>query len=201
MVMGALLVGSPASILTGNSGGLLTSLAAAVPGTTPGTTSGSSSNPMSWPETRVAQSFDGMAPDAALRLATTHPAQVAALDGAPVALRYRANALLAGRAYAGRKLLLFDPAGTGRVVEVLGDLSTAHRIAVLVPGVDNRLADFDRGLGGVQRRAPAWQARQLSPPRRPTRPPARPRAPRRGRKLGLRGLSPGWLRPPRFGWP
>ena len=69
--------------------------------------------------------------------------------------------MLAGPAYAGRQLLLLDRAGTGRVVEAFGDLSRAHRIAVLVPGVDNRLADFDRGLGGVQRRAPAWQARQL----------------------------------------
>ena len=83
------------------------------------------------------------------------------LDGAPLGLRYRANAVLAGPAYAGRQLLLLDRAGTGRVVEAFGDLSRAHRIAVLVPGVDNRLADFDRGLGGVQRRAPAWQARQL----------------------------------------
>ncbi len=129
--------------------------------TTPVTPSGSTSGTASWPETRVAQEFARMSPDAADRFADEHPAEVGALDGAPLAVRYRANALLAGPAYAGRQLLLFDRAGTGRVVEVLGDPSTARRIAVLVPGVDTRLVDFDRGLGGVRRRAPGWQARQL----------------------------------------
>jgi hypothetical protein len=135
-------------------------LAAAGSCATPSTPSGSRSVG-SWPETRVAQDFARMTPAAADRLAGEHPAEVGALDGAPLAVRYRANTLLAGPAYAGRKLLLFDRAGTGRAVEVLGDPSTARRIAVLVPGVDTRLADFDRGLGGVRRRAPGWQARQL----------------------------------------
>ena len=72
----------------------------------------------------------------------------------------------AGEPYAtwaatGRQFLAFDPAGDGTAVEVLGDLSTADRIAVLVPGVDTTLRDFDRGLGGVARRAPAVQARAL----------------------------------------
>jgi hypothetical protein len=129
--------------------------------TTPVASSGSTSGTASWPETRVTQEFARMSPDAADRFADDHPAKVGALDGAPLAARYRANALLAGPAYAGRQLLLFDRAGTGRVVEVLGDPSTARRIAVLVPGVDTRLVDFDRGLGGVRRRAPGWQARQL----------------------------------------
>ena len=44
---------------------------------------------------------------------------------------------------------------------MLGDLSTAEHVAVLVPGVDTRLIDFDRGLGGVARRAPAVQARSI----------------------------------------
>ena len=123
-------------------------------------TSRATSSPV-WPETRVARAFARMTPDAADRLADTHPAEVGALDGAPLAVRYRANALQAGPAYAGRQLLQFDRAGTGRMIEVLGDPSTARRIAVLVPGVDTRLVDFDRGLGGVRRRAPAWQARQL----------------------------------------
>ncbi|XVU27577.1 alpha/beta hydrolase [Actinoplanes sp. CA-054009] len=61
----------------------------------------------------------------------------------------------------GRRFLSFDPAGDGRAVEVLGDLATASRVAVLVPGVDTVLADFDRGLGGVPRRAPGVQARAL----------------------------------------
>ncbi|GAA0465508.1 hypothetical protein Ade02nite_47740 [Paractinoplanes deccanensis] len=61
----------------------------------------------------------------------------------------------------GRHFLTFDPDGDGRAVEVLGDLATATRIAVLVPGVGTVLADFDRGLGGVPRRAPGVQARAL----------------------------------------
>ncbi|WP_249998006.1 alpha/beta hydrolase [Actinoplanes sp. M2I2] len=61
----------------------------------------------------------------------------------------------------GRRFLFFDPAGGGRAAEVLGDLATATRIAILVPGVDTTLADFDRGLGGVPRRAPGVQARAL----------------------------------------
>ncbi len=67
----------------------------------------------------------------------------------------------AGWATAGRRFLAFDPAGDGTAVEVLGDLATADRIAVLVPGVATALRDFDRGLGGVARRAPAVQARAL----------------------------------------
>jgi hypothetical protein len=72
----------------------------------------------------------------------------------------------AGEPYAswarsGRRFLSFDPRGDGRAVEVLGDLATAERIVVLVPGVDTRLRDFDRGLGGVSRRAPAVQARTV----------------------------------------
>ncbi|MCW3819368.1 alpha/beta hydrolase family protein [Micromonospora sp. DR5-3] len=61
----------------------------------------------------------------------------------------------------GRQFLAFDPRGDGLAVEVLGDLATADRIAVLVLGVGSTLRDFDRGLGGVARRAPARQARDL----------------------------------------
>ncbi|MEU7757039.1 alpha/beta hydrolase [Micromonospora sp. NPDC049171] len=61
----------------------------------------------------------------------------------------------------GRRFLSFDTRGDGRAVEVLGDLAGADRVAVLVPGVGSTLADFDRGLGGVARRAPAVQAGQL----------------------------------------
>ncbi|MEU6204199.1 alpha/beta hydrolase [Micromonospora musae] len=61
----------------------------------------------------------------------------------------------------GRRFLVFDPRGDGRAVEVLGDLDTADRIAVLVPGVGSTLPDFDRGLGGIARRSPAGQARAL----------------------------------------
>ncbi|MEU7827139.1 alpha/beta hydrolase [Catellatospora sp. NPDC049111] len=79
----------------------------------------------------------------------------------------------AGWAAAGRRFLLFDPSGDGFAAEVLGDLSSAERVAVLVPGVGTTLADFDRGLGGVARRAPAVQARQLYAELRRRSPPAR----------------------------
>ncbi|MEU8332121.1 alpha/beta hydrolase [Micromonospora sp. NPDC048839] len=73
----------------------------------------------------------------------------------------------------GRRFLSFDRRGDGRTVEVLGDLADADRIAVLVPGVGSTLADFDRGLGGVARRAPAAQARQLYRELRASEPSAR----------------------------
>ena len=63
-------------------------------------------------------------------------------------------------ATAGRAFLAYDQ-GRGTAVEAIGDLDSATRVAVLVPGVGTRLADFDRGLGGVARRAPAVQARTL----------------------------------------
>ncbi|HEY3258790.1 MAG TPA: alpha/beta hydrolase [Pseudonocardiaceae bacterium] len=62
---------------------------------------------------------------------------------------------------AGRRFLAFNQHGDGTVVEVVGDLDTADRIALLVPGVDSTLRDFDRGLGGVARRALAVQARAI----------------------------------------
>ncbi|MEV5826207.1 alpha/beta hydrolase [Spirillospora sp. NPDC052242] len=43
----------------------------------------------------------------------------------------------------GRRFLAFDPRGDGRAVEVFGDLRGADRIAVVVPGADNALANFD----------------------------------------------------------
>jgi pimeloyl-ACP methyl ester carboxylesterase len=87
----------------------------------------------------------------------------------PLATRYadnRAAMLAYGAPYAGwatgdRQFLLFDPRGDGLVAEVFGDLSTADRIAVLVPGVDTRGTNFVTGLGGVAERAPATQAANL----------------------------------------
>lgn len=61
----------------------------------------------------------------------------------------------------GRQFLAFDPRGTGRIVEVFGDLGAADQIAVLVPGVSNRADNFNTGLGDVRDRAPAVQARAL----------------------------------------
>ena len=61
----------------------------------------------------------------------------------------------------GRHFLFFDPAGDGQTAEVFGDLNRASRIVILVPGVATTLVDFDRGLGGVARRAPGVQGRTL----------------------------------------
>ncbi|TDD32113.1 hypothetical protein E1287_24050 [Actinomadura sp. KC06] len=43
----------------------------------------------------------------------------------------------------GRRFLHFDARGNGRAVEVIGDLTRARRIAVLVPGADTTLTTFD----------------------------------------------------------
>lgn len=66
-----------------------------------------------------------------------------------------------GQMASGRRFLAFDRTGDGRAVEVVGDLATARRIVIVVPGNDTTLPDFDRGLGGVARRAPAVQARAV----------------------------------------
>ncbi|WP_030898890.1 alpha/beta hydrolase [Streptomyces sp. NRRL S-474] len=44
----------------------------------------------------------------------------------------------------GRRILAFDPEGSGRVAEVFGDLRKADRISVVVPGVDTDLLTFQR---------------------------------------------------------
>jgi pimeloyl-ACP methyl ester carboxylesterase len=93
-------------------------------------------------------------------LARRFPEIVGNLDGAPASLRYTANALRFPRA-AGRQILAFDDRADGRIVEVVGELDTADRTVILIPGVDTDLANFDTGLGGVERRSPSWQARQL----------------------------------------
>ncbi|SDN63416.1 alpha/beta hydrolase [Actinacidiphila guanduensis] len=74
-------------------------------------------------------------------------------DAADLAQRY--TSLLSGH----RQILAFDPTGSGRVAEVLGDLSTARRVAVVVPGVDTDLLTFERDTKTYQ--APAGMAREL----------------------------------------
>ncbi|MDR7277937.1 alpha/beta hydrolase [Catenuloplanes atrovinosus] len=63
--------------------------------------------------------------------------------------------------WAGRSFLGFDRRGDGQAVEVIGDLATAERITVVVPGVATTLGTFTDGLGHVTRRAPATQARAV----------------------------------------
>jgi hypothetical protein len=107
------------------------------------------------------------------------PATVPVLPAFADAYRSAAGAMTAaGPPYAswaagGRRFLVFDARGDGIAAEVVGDLDTARHIAVLVPGVDTRLPDFDRGLGGVARRAPSVQARALYRAMRAARPDAR----------------------------
>ncbi|MDF3288331.1 alpha/beta hydrolase [Streptomyces silvisoli] len=46
----------------------------------------------------------------------------------------------------GRQILAFDPSGRGRVAEVFGDLETAQRTAVVVPGVDTDILSFEKSV-------------------------------------------------------
>jgi alpha/beta hydrolase family protein len=91
------------------------------------------------------------------------PGALPALSVSTLAARYKANRRTIGQALKtarrvqdqdraraltrmlapGRQFLYVDPRGTGRAVEVLGDLSRARRIAVLVPGADTTLTTFD----------------------------------------------------------
>ena len=66
----------------------------------------------------------------------------------------------------GRHFLDFNPNGQGLAVEVVGDLATATRVAILVPGSDTSLATFDsRGAASPDGAAAALaaQARKVDP--------------------------------------
>lgn len=67
-----------------------------------------------------------------------------------------------------RQILAFDPTGTGRTAEVLGDLERAQRVSVIVPGVDTNLLTFQK----THRRysAPAGMAQSLYAAERRTAP-------------------------------
>jgi Alpha/beta hydrolase len=116
----------------------------------------------------VAAFFKGLDPDVAAALAHQRPELVGNLDGAPIPLRYAANAEAIDREIArlqadgvgdddprlrklrelddpNRHFLLFDPAGDGRAAEVFGDLTTARHVAVVVPGMNNDLNNFTGG--------------------------------------------------------
>ncbi|WP_406860709.1 alpha/beta hydrolase [Streptomyces sp. HUAS MG47] len=70
-----------------------------------------------------------------------------------------------------RQILAFDPTGTGRTAEVLGNLDRARRVSVIVPGVDTNLLTFQRTRGRYT--APAGMARSLYDAERRTAPGAR----------------------------
>ncbi|MGW4734735.1 alpha/beta hydrolase [Streptomyces shenzhenensis] len=78
------------------------------------------------------------------RLVEDHPTVVGNLDGAPVNLRYEANAP------AGDQVLAYDPRGRGLIAQVVGDLENATHVSVLVPGSDVDISAFD---GTAQRAA------------------------------------------------
>ncbi|MHA6759763.1 alpha/beta hydrolase [Streptacidiphilus sp. PAMC 29251] len=61
----------------------------------------------------------------------------------------------------GRQFLVFDPRGRGLVAEVFGDLGTAKRVSVLVPGSDMDLAHFDRSDTATPLKGAAGMAQAL----------------------------------------
>ncbi|MEV5753620.1 alpha/beta hydrolase [Actinoallomurus sp. NPDC052308] len=91
------------------------------------------------------------------------PGALPALSVSTLAVRYKANRRAMGAALQtarriqdfamvrslsrlmvpGRRFLFFDARGTGRAVEVLGDLAHARRVAILVPGADTTVTTFD----------------------------------------------------------
>ncbi|MCP9945932.1 alpha/beta hydrolase family protein [Streptomyces somaliensis] len=112
----------------------------------------------------VASFFRGLDERQRHRLARRHPGVVGNLDGVPVDLRYKANALSASRDVryahlAGRRLLAFDPRGRGLVAEVFGDLEHSRHVAVVVPGADIDAGSYDRPRDPYG--TPAGMARQL----------------------------------------
>ena len=71
----------------------------------------------------------------------------------------------------GRQILAFDPTGTGRTAEVLGDLTRARHVSVIVPGVDTNLLTFQKTNGRYG--APAGMAESLYRAERRASPDAR----------------------------
>ncbi|MFI0925410.1 alpha/beta hydrolase [Streptomyces sp. NPDC021012] len=84
----------------------------------------------------VARFFAGLGPVRREELARTHPTVVGNLDGAPLELRYEANARSVRGQFGGARVLAHDPRGRGQVALVYGDLARAEHVAVIVPGSD-----------------------------------------------------------------
>jgi hypothetical protein len=68
----------------------------------------------------------------------------------------------------GRQILAFDPEGSGRIAEVFGNLDSARRISVVVPGVDTDLLTFERTVRKYS--APVGMAQSLYAAERAARP-------------------------------
>ncbi|WP_217164908.1 alpha/beta hydrolase [Streptomyces sp. AC512_CC834] len=86
----------------------------------------------------VAAFFAGLTRAQGQRLVEDHPTVVGNLDGAPVKLRYEANAP------AGDQVLAYDARGRGLIAQVVGDLESAAHVSVVVPGSDIDISRFDR---------------------------------------------------------
>ncbi|MFF8829381.1 alpha/beta hydrolase [Streptomyces sp. NPDC015131] len=115
---------------------------------------------------QVAAFFRSLTPGQRRDLAERHPSVVGNLDGAPLTLRYAANATalrgdarFAHLAGPGRRILAFDPRGRGQVAEVFGDLERSRRVAVVVPGSDIDAGSYDRARDPLG--TPAGMARAL----------------------------------------
>jgi hypothetical protein len=96
---------------------------------------------------------------AATRTAVTKAEATATRDGD----RPRAQALARLRS---RQVLFFNPNGAGVAAMVIGDLATAHRVAIVVPGSDTNLTTFfSRGpeSPGGAAEALSAEARKLAP--------------------------------------
>ncbi|WP_037605088.1 alpha/beta hydrolase [Streptacidiphilus rugosus] len=129
-------------------------------------------NPATATASQVAAFFAGLTPAEQQKLVAEYPLVVGNFDGAPLALRYQANrlamqqeldrlrqddpkavgqiAMLTTLLEPGHQVLAFDPRSRGLVAEVFGDLATAEKIAVLVPGSDMDLSHFGKAQTAAQ---------------------------------------------------
>ncbi|MFI2782621.1 alpha/beta hydrolase [Streptomyces sp. ALB3] len=150
-----------AAVVAGTAGWASGSTQRAVTGPPPGTASWRADgvlgrelpDPARARPAEVRRFFRGLSAPGREHLLERHPSVVGNLDGAPLELRYRANARAlrasqdpryAGLARPGRQILAFDPRGRGQVAEVFGDLRSARHVSVVVPGSDIDAGTFDR---------------------------------------------------------
>jgi hypothetical protein len=101
-------------------------------------------------------------------LSARYAADATAIAGAERTAARAGDSQLAGAlaSLRTRQVLFFNPNGQGVAAMVLGNLATAHRVAILVPGSDTTLATFfSRGPGspGGGAEALAAEARRLEP--------------------------------------
>lgn len=119
----------------------------------------------------IADRFAQLGPAQAAYLLALFPEAIGPLDGVPLELRFAANRMLIQRAIGdleaqladgtdeflehklqvfrgwaaddSRRFLLFDPTGDGRAAEVFGDIELAEDVAIVVPGMNNDITNFD----------------------------------------------------------